>query len=164
MPQVIDGLLAVFRGLAACQPPVAVYDGVGTDMPDTVVVVGGRAIPTAQGLEEHASFPAAAGERWENYDVECVVSAYVAGSDAAAVTAAAGNGQRAARDAAFAVYHSIADALADAGALAGAIPNGWVSVAAVALDQTGPEEPESGKGRRADISFAVHITNKLGAN
>lgn len=163
---VIDGLLELIRGLPSCQAPVAVCDGVPTDLPDTMVVVGSLTEPTVDGGELWATLGSGASRRHEVYEVAVTISAYVGGGDAVATTAQAGDAQKAARDVAFKILADITTALRnDASLTLGSdtaiLVSGWCNLARVSYVQTLWDAEESGKGRRADITFTVGVVNEL---
>lgn len=156
IPDVIESLLACYTSIFAGDKTIGIFDGVPTNLPEKFVVVGGTAEPVADGTQEWAEVGSEA--EYEEYGILNTISVYVGGTDVA---------QKTARDTAFSMFSTIANALKnDIQLLTYGDPlslgSGWVRATKLLSAQTAPEDEESGKGRRIDLSFTVQVKNRLG--
>jgi hypothetical protein len=159
VPAVLDALLAIVTDLVA--DSVQVTDGPIRDsaVPEDQIYIGAGVV------DANEDATAASGQRTapyvgnrkidEDYLVACGISTY------------RGESQKAARDAAYALFDLIANRLSDATTtppgwtLAGTV-NRWAVLQDVSLDQTLPEE--GAKPYYAFLPFNVRVKNQLTVN
>lgn len=175
IPTVIDALLKQWRALAMTDTngaPVQIFDGYpGPNIPDTFVQIGGFGPVTAEGTQDWQSLGVAQGTttgpptRDEHYDIECLVSSYAGGTDAAAVT----NAQQTARTNCYTILTSIEQAVRQDPKLATPIGGlglgtGWVSFGdRIRLEQSYPESTDHSVelGRMATFVFSISVYHRL---
>jgi hypothetical protein len=162
VPAVLDALLLIAKQTAsAVSTDVQITDGPirDSDVPVDQVYIGAGVV------DANEDATAASGQRTapyvgnrkvnEDYLISCGISTY------------RGNSQKAARDAAYALFDAFANRIDDATTvppgwtLAGTV-NRWAALQDVKFDQTLPEE--GAKPYYAFLSFNVRVLNQLTVN
>lgn len=181
VPEVIDYLLAMFRGLdvpdlvdATGQTlPLRVYDGYpGTNLEDAFVSIGGGYDPTATGVQEFISLgqPLNAPSRDERVEIHCYASSFIGGDDdGGASGTSTSDAQYLARTNVYLIVSAVEAALRTDPQLGpGATPpttplltSGWCEFAVGNLTQTNELDPSVGMGRMATVDFAVAYYQRL---
>lgn len=170
MPTVIDGLLALFRGLDAVtsDKQAAVFDGLpGPQVPEKFIQVGGVDPITGDGAQDWASLGVASGapSRDENYTISVYVSCYVGGAGADQSDIA--DAQKTARDNAFTLVAAMEAGLRADPVLATTLGSpfattGWISWGGrVQLEETTMDSPDADLGRRAVVAIEIGVFARL---
>lgn len=175
-PDVVDALLAKFRGLNLISPtdrqPVVVFDGYsGPSYPNLFVQVGGEPEPTADGKQEWISLGSSNGgvpaSRDELVTIHCYVFSAIGGDDDLGQSGAS-DAQKTARDNAFYVVRAIESALRSDVFLAnGGTPvlryAAWASFAEshFIVTQTSGDDEDAAQFRKCRVDFDVSYRNRL---
>lgn len=181
VPEVIDYLLGMFRGLtvpdlvdAVGNPlDLLVYDGYpGTDLEDTFVAIGGGYDPTAMGTQEFISLgqPTNAPSRDERVEIRCYATSFVGGADDGGASGQS-DAQYLARTNVYRILAAIEAALRTDPQLGGPhatpptaqplLTSGWVEFSAGNLTQTNEIDQSVTMGRHATVEFIVAYYQRL---
>jgi hypothetical protein len=151
IPAAIDYLVTQVRALPECAAPVTVHDGFPVDTGQTAVAIG--VVPHEEGDTENEVVYAQLGANmeWEEYDVPCIITAWIGGSEEAT---------KQARDAAFTIFDAVVTKVRADRSLGGALHSAPALVTGIRVEQTFTPT-QAGEGRTCAISFKVRCKNRF---
>ena len=151
IPQIVDYLYAKIAAAAAPMVQVVVADGYpGTEEQPDIIAIGGTIAPVVQGGQE----PGTLGARNfnEHYEIDVTLSSYRGGS-----ATDQANGEKIARDAAFALYDLVVGVLAADLSLGGLCQWGIPGKLAVA----GTNVDTAAAGVIVDLTFSIAVYARI---
>lgn len=151
IPAAIDWLVDEARAMPECAAPVTVHDGFPTGTGPTAFAIGVRPHEDGDTEDEVVEGQLGAGMEWEQYEIPCIISAWIGGGE---------ESTKPARDAAFTVFNAFVTRVRLDRTLGSALHSAYAIVTGIRVEQTFTPA-QAGEGRTCSIAFNVRCKNRF---